>query len=699
MRTVLYFSRFFPPSFAVGGKRAYRFARYLPEFGWRPVVVTAPIPPDAKLDPTAGAGLPPEVTLHRTYYPGWWPQAAGKDSDGTVAAPTRAALPKRAAGPLGWLERQVRMPVGDDLLTTPHMAMTVRQLVAAERPDAIVASSSPYSALLYGAMARAAAGVPLCLDLRDPWTLNFFQARKPSWVRQVEARLERWLFQQADRVTLTCESAADAYRARYPELGPEHFLSITNAFDPAQRPARPSAPPDGPVTLVHFGNCYGPRRLATLLRALAVLRGRDGLGPDRLRLLNLGRPAEEDLHLASSLGVSDQLESRPFVPYDEGLSILAAADAQILLAYGDETLYLPAKLYDYLLTGAPILCVSQPSELTGIIADTKAGLSVGPDDLEAAVDAVARVVAARASGLPVTTPDPEAVDRYSARNTARQLAELLDTLAAEARPERSRTARPAPEAAPARPALSVVIPIRNRSGDRVANCLRSLRWQDLPSDRYEVLISDYGSAPEHAASLAALAAEHGARVVSTDVDTVWNRSHALNLAIRQARGEFVLCTDADMIFAPDFLSSLLAEQAMAGGRAMVVCRCRDLPEDVPEQAWTREDWPTLLARSSWRPTLGTGACQMARRDHFERVQGYDERYVFWGMEDNDMLFRAKRAGLEVRWVHDRTAMLHQWHPSDRGKRPLRKFLNDARFHVTKYRTVKNPRGWGQPPGT
>ena len=247
------------------------------------------------------------------------------------------------------------------------------------------------------------------------------------------------------------------------------------------------------------------------------------------------------------------------------------------------------------------------------------------------------------------------------------------------------------------PRLTVIVPLRNRGGTRLENCLRSLRWQDLPPRQVELLLSDFGSDDEHARELAALADRFEARVVRYETREIWNRSKALNVGIRASRGAYILCTDADMIFAPSFLRTLLDTQREHRDAALCVCRCRDLPESVPEQAWDRDDFPRLLEASTYRERLGTGACQMATRGMFHALRGFDESYKFWGCEDKDMTFRAQRQGLALAWVHDHTAMLHQWHPSDRRKKPVRKFLNDARFHVTKYVRVKNPSGWGGRP--
>lgn len=243
--------------------------------------------------------------------------------------------------------------------------------------------------------------------------------------------------------------------------------------------------------------------------------------------------------------------------------------------------------------------------------------------------------------------------------------------------------------------VSVIIPLRNRTGVRLENCLRSLRWQDLePAESVEIVVSDFGSNAEQRQKAELVVQDHGATVAYMDTDEIWNRSRALNYGIRNAAGKYILCTDVDMIFEPNFLRTLVEEQRQSDDSAFVVCGCRDLTEDVPEQAWAVDDYSLLKARALFREKSGTGACQMAVRHFFFDTRGYDERYMFWGMEDNDMRFRAKRFGLTERWVHEKTSMLHQWHPSDRKRRPFRKFLNDMRFHLTKYRLVKNPGTWG-----
>jgi hypothetical protein len=416
-RRVLIISRYFPPLYDVGGKRAYRFAMHLPDHGWQPIILTGAVPAGYPADSTP-LRLPPAVEIVRDYAPGWWPHRRNRAADGTIAEPLVA---KGGGRVRRWLRAQARIPLRRDALLAPRTALLVRRLMRSAPIDLVFATGPPWGVLLQGLAASRVAGAPLCLDLRDPWTPGFLHRGMVPWVRSVERRTEAHLLQRADRVLLSSEDAAAAYRQLYPSLAPQHFMVIRNSFDPTMRP--PAQPRATAPTIVHFGNCYGPRTLAPALRAIAALRQRAGI--NGLRLLNLGRIGESDLRLADRLGVRDCLDHRPMLPYAEGLRVLAGANLQLLLGYGTETGYVPAKFYDYCLSGQPILCIARPSELTRLVDDTGCGRCADPDDIEA----IAEAIGAAISGASAIGSGPtEAADRslYAAPHTSAQLARVFD---------------------------------------------------------------------------------------------------------------------------------------------------------------------------------------------------------------------------------------------------------------------------------
>jgi glycosyltransferase involved in cell wall biosynthesis len=414
-------SRYFPPRFDVGGKRAYRFARYLPEFGWRAVVLTGSVPTGRRLDPTP-LDLPEQTRVDRTYEPKWFKEPPGRPSDGTTATPVRTRPPKKRRFP-----RVFDMPIGPELMLVPHVVREATRLCREEKVDAVFATSSPYVVLIQGAKVAERTGLPLCLDLRDPWSLNFLMQGRGAWARWGEKRMEQRLFEQANRVILNNETALAAYRDLYGELPEDRLCSIRNAFDPADRPPAQQGPMAGPIRLLHFGNCYGPRRLETMLRAMRLVQERRPDAP-KVVLENLGRVGTADVELAEELGLRDAFEYGVFVPFEEGLRKLAAADLAVLVAYGDETLYIPAKLYDYLLARAPIACIAQPGELSRIVESSGAGQALAPGDVEAAAVLIDRAIDARAEGRPAFVPDEARLEEYSARAASKRLAAVLDAI-------------------------------------------------------------------------------------------------------------------------------------------------------------------------------------------------------------------------------------------------------------------------------
>ena len=267
------------------------------------------------------------------------------------------------------------------------------------------------------------------------------------------------------------------------------------------------------------------------------------------------------------------------------------------------------------------------------------------------------------------------LDRASERAAWQQLlsalGELPDSEVRESRPGTERATTPSSvkpnktataQRKTKRLPLSVVIPVRNRAGTSLRNTLESLHWQNIGQPA-EILIVDHGSDPDQRTALRDICKSAGARLIPIGTpERPWNKPLALNRGIRatDARSRQVLVMDADILLAPDFFGA-----ASEKGDALVLCRCGDLPQSarIPgDKAALRRAFPSLRSRARLRPASSTGGVQWAPRAFFFSVQGYDEDLLWWGAMDNDMVRRAREAGLPVVWVSDETGILHQWHP-------------------------------------
>ena len=253
--------------------------------------------------------------------------------------------------------------------------------------------------------------------------------------------------------------------------------------------------------------------------------------------------------------------------------------------------------------------------------------------------------------------------------------------------------------------ITVVIGTRNRADYRLENALRSIRSQTYPADLIRVVVVDYGSDPDCAARAAGLCRKYGAKYVRVDGVQIWSRSRCLNIGIRQADTKFLLSSDADIVFPPDYLSSCV-EMLRAAPTSIVGSVMLDLPEHaaavLEDSARTGDE----LQFDSWKQW-----CR-PRHDHaihpsicatytafFQVIRGYDEFYEVWGNEDEDLYRRFRYLGLKPRPLGHGSFYMHQWHPESArgrdGKNADRVRRNQ--LYVARARSLlRNDVNWGIP---
>jgi glycosyltransferase involved in cell wall biosynthesis len=215
--------------------------------------------------------------------------------------------------------------------------------------------------------------------------------------------------------------------------------------------------------------------------------------------------------------------------------------------------------------------------------------------------------------------------------------------------------------------------------------LDSIAVQVGVEGRFEVIVSDDGSTDETASLVADRAARADYRLAfTTRPHDGFRLARVRNDGARLARGSRLLFLDGDCILPRDHVAVHLdrcREGVATGGD------CARLDENtsrsieaisldgatVPrlispaERAALRRRlrkwrWHTFLRHPTKPRLIGNNIC-IHRRD-FERVNGFDERFVGWGQEDDDISLRLRAAGVRLETVLDRTCSLHVWHPTD-----------------------------------
>lgn len=428
-RRALLVAPYFVPRRRVGVNRPLRFATHLPAHGWEPTVVRlraagAPAPREA----ARIAGL--DVRDLAAPFDRTSGAEHGRAPRGRPGAPRRAGA--------GALDRA--FPVDSWLPVLWAQAGRVARLVRELDARVIWATADPWSSLVLGARVAGLTGRPFVADLRDPWTpCEVRNAGRPAWVRTIDRRVEAWALGRAAAVTFTAEATADVYRAAFGAALPR-IETIRNAFDlalgagPIEAPPGPARPlpGDGPLRLGFFGR-FRPlspaRPVADALAALA-LRHPDLVG--RVEVVSFGPLDAADAAHARARGVADRFRVEAPVPPERAREALAGFDVLLLGTAPDRAEIVPAKLFDYLPAGRPILSLAPNPEVAGLVAATGTGVSADPRDPDAVAGLLAALAAAKRDGAPFPipyAPDRRAIEAHEAGPATARLARLFDEVA------------------------------------------------------------------------------------------------------------------------------------------------------------------------------------------------------------------------------------------------------------------------------
>ncbi|KAA2285368.1 glycosyltransferase [Arenimonas fontis] len=210
--------------------------------------------------------------------------------------------------------------------------------------------------------------------------------------------------------------------------------------------------------------------------------------------------------------------------------------------------------------------------------------------------------------------------------------------------------------------LSVVICFRDWGLDRLALAIRSHRESSL-GDAVEIIVSDYGSADVEA--VRSVVEGNGAIHVRTETNGPWSRSRALNAGVSAARGQYVITTDADMLFTPEAHAVICGLLQKDSGAAQLL-QCRDLSPDYNAETIKDFNWDAFEKNSTLRPRWGMGGMIAFDVRAYEAIRGYDERMEIYGGEDIDFANRLRRFGLKLNWIDDLACRIfHIWHESSR----------------------------------
>jgi glycosyltransferase involved in cell wall biosynthesis len=443
-KTVLMISYYYPPMAGIGMLRTLKFARYLAELGWHPVVLTPahgshPFTCDSAEGDLAG------VTVIRTGYydvPSRFKSLIGLNPNLPVSCQPNVFGRRPPVSKLA--KRTLRSAKNVLLFPDAHIGWyrsALREGLAAIsrfHPAVIYSSSPPVTAHLVAHRLKRITGTPWVAELRDLWSDNHQNTDLPRWRELLETRVEKVTLSGADGLVTVSDSFANRLSGRLGMMGGKIEV-IRNGFDPGDYKNETSGT-QKKFIVSHMGDLYGESRdPAPVFHAVSRLVARGVINPELVELNFIGLPRGSSSlshvgRLAEETGLEKVTTVSGSVNYQESLARQQASTVLLLIEILTErgSWVIPGKLFEHFGAQRPTLAlVPKGGEVEQLLDSTGGGQAFDPRTGEAALEATleAWYLQWRDTGTVVFDGRPEQLKRMTRREGARQLAAYLEKIA------------------------------------------------------------------------------------------------------------------------------------------------------------------------------------------------------------------------------------------------------------------------------
>jgi glycosyltransferase involved in cell wall biosynthesis len=434
----------FPPDRAVGAQSCAQICRYLPTFGWDVTVLTVRedyfAPEDrAAADGFSGTVVRTRVMPHPFEWYRWLKSRAFQHTSATQQ-PATSPIPVDRGG----LRRSLRalLEVPDPYTGwMPPAIFRGLHVIRKQRVDCLFSSGPWWTNHLVAWSLAQATGLPWVAHFRDSWAQGHWVKSVTPFSVRIEKALERMVIRKAQAVVSVTDMQTEMLRGANPDLPQSKFTTIPNGYDDAEWAPAAARPHNKKFVITYAGNFYHGRSPYSLFRALRCLidGGRIQNGDIDIELLGMCDVAEGSgvMETATALGVASCVSMPGVLPKMEAIRRMQSSDLLLLLV--DEQNYsIPAKTYEYLRAGRPILALTTGGAVVDLLRQTGGAWVVDPADIAGIQSAVMEAYSAWKHGTDARLPDADVVRSYDRRLLSGRIADVLNTVSRSSSQMRAR---------------------------------------------------------------------------------------------------------------------------------------------------------------------------------------------------------------------------------------------------------------------
>jgi len=430
MKKVLIITYYWPPSGGAGVQRWLKFAKYLPQFGWEPVIYTPENPEYPSEDRSFEKDIPAYIQIIRK--PIWEPYNIYRNLTGKKNERINAGFISESKKQ-SWKDKLSIWIRGNFLIPDPRrfwIKPSVRFLTKflnENMIDTIITTGPPHSMHLIGlGIKKRIPEIKWIADFRDPWTkIDFYKELHLNPVSDmIHHALERKVVKMADAVVVVSGGMCDEFKL----LHPKRLELITNGYDASDTETE-MAEPDSFFSLSHIGTLNAARNPKTLWKVLSELCSENPEFKSDLKIKLIGKTDFSVLEDIKTKQLTRNLIKIDYVTHNEAIKLQLSSQILLLLINNTENAksILTGKFFEYLGSKRPILAIGPTDgDVANVLKNTKSGQIADFNDEIQTRKIIMEFYSKYKKGI--LQVDSEGVELYSRKKLTNSLVEVINNL-------------------------------------------------------------------------------------------------------------------------------------------------------------------------------------------------------------------------------------------------------------------------------
>lgn len=433
-KKILIITYYWPPAGGPGVQRWLKFAKYLPEFGWKPIIYTPENPSYPLLDETLMKDVPENIEIVRTKI--WEPyqlaEKLNKSNKKFKAGQFDVGKNQSWKSKLSiWIRGNFFIPDARVFWVNPSVKFLEKYLKE-NNIGTVVTSGPPHSLHLIGlGLKNKMPELKWIADFRDPWTeISYYKHLKLTKSSDKKHhQLESAVFKNADITLATSYTDAENFR----KAG-ANAVCITNGFDESdsgkkaegQNSEKANSKIRQAFTISYIGVLEQLRNPENLWKALDELIRENAEFAADFKLKFVGRIDDKILQSIENSSLKNHILNLGYLAHGKAVEEMQHSDMLLITNFPNESSrgIIPGKIFEYLASGKQILSFGpDKADVAKILEETQAGKHFGYQDTEMVKKFILEKFNLWKNGD--LLENTQHIDQFSRKNLTRQLTEIL----------------------------------------------------------------------------------------------------------------------------------------------------------------------------------------------------------------------------------------------------------------------------------